>query len=61
MVRDVEGRKPETLKESWRWIRGLLHDFVGTKKTINQYQRVIIKVESLLRQKSEEDALQMSS
>jgi hypothetical protein len=45
LVRDVEGKKPENLKDAWRWIRGLLHDFVGLKKLLGDQQRIIKKVE----------------
>ena len=32
LVKDVEGRKPDSLKDCWRWVRGLLHDFVCLKR-----------------------------
>jgi len=32
LVKDVEGAKPENLKDAWRWIKGLLHDFVQAKE-----------------------------
>lgn len=47
-MKDVEGNKPETLKDCWRWVRGLLHDFVNLKKSFNDYQRIFKKVELLL-------------
>ena len=48
LVREVEGRKPDTLKECWRWIRGLLHDFVASKKSLSEYERVIKKFDQLV-------------
>ena len=47
-MKDVEGKRPDSLKECWRWVRGLLHDFVNLKKLFNDYQRVIKKMELLL-------------
>jgi len=35
LVKDVEGKKPDSLKDCWRWIRGLLHDFVTIKKSFS--------------------------
>ena len=33
MVRDVEGNKEHvSLSECWRWIKGLLYDFISLKK-----------------------------
>eukprot|EP00347_Sterkiella_histriomuscorum_P024479 403330971 len=48
LVKDVEGKKPEHLKECWRWIRGLLHDFINLKKSIADQQRLITKMEQLV-------------
>lgn len=44
-MKDVEGKKPESLKDCWRWIRGLLHDFANMKKLMNEQTRVIKKIE----------------
>jgi len=35
LVRDVEGKKPDSLKDCWRWIRGLLQDFINLKKMLS--------------------------
>jgi hypothetical protein len=32
----VEGLKPDSLKDCWRWIKGLLHDFIAAKESINE-------------------------
>lgn len=34
LVKEVEGKKPDTYKECWRWVRGLLHDFINLKKLL---------------------------
>jgi hypothetical protein len=47
-VKDVDGKKPESLKDCWRWVRGLLHDFVFLKRSFGDYQRIVKKVEVLL-------------
>ncbi len=44
MVRDVEGRKVDSLKEAWRWIRNLLHDFVKFKQQLSEQYRMIVKI-----------------
>ena len=44
-MKDVEGKKPESLKDCWRWIRGLLHDFANMKKLMIEQQRIIKKIE----------------
>ena len=45
LVKDVEGKKPQALKDCWRWVRGLLHDFVSLKKLLAEHQRILKKVE----------------
>ena len=32
LIQDVDGRKPETFKDTWRWLRTLVQDFVHLKK-----------------------------
>ena len=49
LVKDVEGKKPEHLKDCWRWIRGLLQDFINLKKSNTDQMRIINKMELLLR------------
>jgi hypothetical protein len=37
MISDVDGRKPDSYKECWRWIRTLIQDFVHLKKVSAEY------------------------
>ncbi|CDW71310.1 UNKNOWN [Stylonychia lemnae] len=45
LVRDVEGKKPDSLKNCWQWIKGLLQDFVNLKKSAHDQTRVLKKIE----------------
>ena len=50
MVSDVDGRKPDSYKECWRWIRTLIQDFVHLKKVSSDYQKILSKVDHLFNQ-----------
>ena len=50
MISDVDGRKPDSYKDCWRWIRTLIQDFVHLKKVSSDYQKILSKVDHLFNQ-----------
>jgi hypothetical protein len=52
MISDVDGRKPDSYKDCWRWIRTLIQDFVHLKKVSSDYQKILSKVDHLFNQSS---------
>ena len=48
LISEVEGKKPDSLGNSLRWVKGLLHDFIQQKEKINELERVVEKLNHLL-------------
>ena len=43
MITEVEGKKPESLSESLRWVKGLLTDFISQKERLIELERLVEK------------------
>ena len=48
LISEVEGKKPDSLGNSLRWVKGLLHDFIQQKDKINELERVVEKLNHVL-------------
>lgn len=51
LVEDIEGRKPDSYKNCWRWIRQVINDFVQLKRVSLDQQKTLLKLDHLLKNK----------
>lgn len=42
LVQEAEGRKPDSLKDLWRWIKGLLTDYLAAKNDASEVQKKLL-------------------
>ena len=52
LVHDVDGRRIESYKECWRWLRSVIQDFVQLKKVSGEQQKILTKIDHYFNQTS---------